>query len=169
MMVKIIGGILVVGATSFIAQCILGGYKKRRKSLQSLLLFLDLLRTQMSYSGSVLSEAIEQILPSVERPVYSFLEEVLEHLPESAPVAWSRAVDTYAPLLALTEGDITDLKAFGAGLGNSDLKNQLKAIEALSLKLDHSLREVSALEEKNGKLIRTLGAVSGVLIVILLF
>lgn len=169
MMIKIIGGILVVGSTSLIAQYILGNYKKRKKTLGSLLLFLDLLRTEMSYSGSVLSEAIRQIMPSVERPVYSFLEEVLDHLSDTAPVAWSHGVDTYAPLLALTEKDISDLKAFGAGLGNSDLENQLKAIEALSQKLNRSLSEVSELEEKNGKLIRTLGTVSGLLIVIVLF
>ena len=87
----------------------------------------------------------------------------------TASEAWENALEDFSPNSNLNRGDIEILSAFGKYLGATDIQDQIKNIK---LTLTHlRQQEVAALEErqKNEKLWRYLGVLSGIMIFLLLY
>jgi stage III sporulation protein AB len=86
---------------------------------------------------------------------------------KSFPESWRQAVGESAKILGAEEAEI--LAALADVLGCADLESQLAAIAYTRELLQGKLEEARTREKTYGKLYRTLGVLSGVAIVIVLF
>ena len=68
--------------------------------------------------------------------------------------------------MAKEDGEI--LKDFGKNLGSTDKENQLKNFKLIYLQLEKQQKDAENLKNKNAKMYKSLGALVGITIVILL-
>lgn len=80
--------------------------------------------------------------------------------------AWDKAIDE--TILNLNKEDKEVLKYLGKLLGKTDTTGQINEIDLTSSFIDKQIEEAEMEMKKNGKMYKTLGIVTGVLIIIIL-
>ena len=85
---------------------------------------------------------------------------------KNAGEAWNEAIETSNVTIDREDKDI--LKNLGKLLGKTDIEGQLSEIELTSSFLDTQIKKAEQEREKNGKLYKTLGVITGIGIVIVL-
>ncbi len=159
MWLKMIGGATVVISCSIIGFIIADNFKYRPKTLRDLQVALSMLETEINYGHSTLPEALRSISRKCEKDVDGF----------TACEAWEKALNKFYSNSYITKNDYEILIAFGKYLGFTDKKDQIKNIK---LTVDNlKQQEILALEEKqkNEKLWKYLGILSGLMIFLLLY
>ncbi|RKL64230.1 stage III sporulation protein AB [Thermoanaerobacteraceae bacterium SP2] len=173
MLFKLVGGTMVIISCSMIGFLVAGYYQIRPKILRNLQTAISMLETEINYGRSPLPEALKNIAEKCDKEVSELFMNTMKYLSErsglTAGEAWEKALEAYAPNSNLNRGDFEILSAFGKYLGATDIQDQIKNIK---LTLTHlRQQEVAALEErqKNEKLWRYLGVLSGIMIFLLLY
>ena len=85
---------------------------------------------------------------------------------KNAGEAWNEAIEASNVMLEQEDKDI--LKNLGKLLGKTDIEGQLSEIELTSSFLDSQIKKAEQERERNGKLYKTLGVITGIGIVIVL-
>lgn len=171
-MLKIIGSIMVISASSFIGYFISGDCSKRPVQLRDLQGMIRMLENEIRFLSSYIPEAFERIYKSVDSPVKDFFKATVENLKNdsslNASCAWEMAITENIHKTALNEEDRDILLAFGKMLGNSDIEGQIKNTGFVLHQL--SLQEKKAEENKkrNETLYKTLGLLGGIAAVLVL-
>jgi stage III sporulation protein AB len=172
-MVKVLGSVLIVVASTLIGFRIAARYANRSRQLRQFISALKLLETEIFYAATPLPDACRRIAKLSPTPVGAFFRQVAENLMDgqgrTATEVWREALLAMKDELALKESDRSVLIAFGQTLGVSDREDQIKHIHLAIAQL--SAEEVSAREEqlKSEKMWRYLGALLGLTLVILLY
>ena len=84
----------------------------------------------------------------------------------SSEEAWSKGVDDTSTYL--NKEDIENIKSFGKLIGKTDKEGQVSHIELTRTFIELQLEKARKEEEKNAKMYKTLGAIIGLAIVIIL-
>jgi stage III sporulation protein AB len=172
-MVKVLGSVLIVVASTLIGFRIAARYANRSRQLRQFISALKLLETEIFYAATPLPDACRRIAMRTPTPVGAFFLQVAENLMDgrgrTATEVWREALLAMKDELALKESDRSVLIAFGQTLGVSDREDQIKHIHLAIAQL--SAEEVIAREEqlKSEKMWRYLGALLGLTLVILLY
>jgi stage III sporulation protein AB len=87
----------------------------------------------------------------------------------TADIAWEKAIEENYQKLALNKEDKAILMNFGKMLGKSDLEGQINNIKLISSQLKLQELKAEEMRTKNEKMYRSLGVLSGMAIVIILF
>ncbi len=173
MLLKIVGSILVIGASSLIGYAYSRDSSRRPQELRTLQGLLQIFETEICYLSNVLSEAFEKISGSSGSEVTGFFRDTVLNLKSSdsatACQAWEQAVDRNAKKTALKAEDIGILMAFGKMLGNSDLEGQIKNIRLTVEKLKLQEQKAEESRKKNESMFKSLGVLGGLALVIMLF
>ncbi len=82
--------------------------------------------------------------------------------------AWDQAIRDNFLNTSLAKEDGEILKDFGKNLGSTDKENQLKNFKLIYLQLEKQQKDAENLKNKNAKMYKSLGALVGITIVILL-
>lgn len=172
MLLKLLGSVLVMGASAYLGFALSKECAARPAQLRTLQSLLQMLENEISYLSSVLSEAFLKIGKNAGDETGSFFFDTVSLLAAghglTAAQAWEQSVDRNIGRTALKREDGEILKAFGKLLGSSDVEGQLKNIR---LTLDHlKLQEKKAEDNRrrNEKMYRSLGVLGGLAIVIIL-
>ncbi len=173
MWLKMIGGTTVVISCSIIGFIIADNFKYRPKTLRDLQVALSMLETEINYGHSTLPEALRSISRKCEKDVAELFVLATNNLAVrngfTACEAWEKALNKFYNNSYITKNDYEILIAFGKYLGFTDKKDQIKNIR---LTIDNlKQQEIMALEEKqkNEKLWKYLGILSGLMIFLLLY
>jgi len=171
MILRIIGALIVLGAST-LAGIYYGNLETyRMRDLLELKKALSILRSQIEYSRTPLPEAMQAIAVRVRESVGKVFEMCAELLiyerGESVAHLWEAAVEQHKDSLFLTNEDIEALRSFGAQLGNLDGDAQLVNISMLIDYIDERVAHLNESREKNSKLYRSFGILGGALIVII--
>ncbi|WP_284679190.1 stage III sporulation protein SpoIIIAB [Aceticella autotrophica] len=169
-MIKIIGMIMILISSTLIGYIISLRYSLRRWTLKCLISSLNMLKTEISYSKTPLSEAFEKISEvsdSSIRFLFSNTAKILNlnegyTAGEALEISLSKWKDNN-----FNKDDIEIIKSLGYGLGNSDGYNQENNLELALELLKKQLADAEELGKKNERLYRNLGFLIGVVIVIL--
>jgi stage III sporulation protein AB len=173
MLLKMIGGIMVIISCSMIGFLMAGSYCQRPRVLRNLETALSMLETEINYGHSPLPEALESISKKCEKEVSSlFLKTAkIMRLREglTADEAWEKTLKEFSCSSFLSNSDIEILVSFGRYLGSTDREDQIKNIKLTLTNLKQ--QEKIALEEKqkNEKLWKYLGVLSGIMVFLLLY
>jgi stage III sporulation protein AB len=172
MVIKLLGAIALIGATSFIGFSLAADCSKRPRALRELQSLLQMFENEISYLSNLLIESFNRIYEGSNSETAILFKEAainLEINGVTADAAWEKAVEENYAKLSLNKEDKIILLTFGKMLGNSDLEGQLKNIMLMSSQLHLQQLKAEEMKQKNEKMYRSLGVLSGLAIAIILF
>lgn len=172
MLIKIIGGLLIISASGLIGIIFSNRLSIRHKELKNLRRFMQMLETEVTYGATPLPVALMNISNKTEGLISSFFVTVSQSLIErsyySVSDAWTYAAEAVLEDSPFKKADIELINNFGRILGCSDREDQKKHFELFYLQLKH--QEDSAQEEINrsARMYRSLGFLLGIVIFVVL-
>lgn len=169
---KLVGSVLVILASTAFGYIVAGVYSRRPAELRLLGAGLELLETQISYALTPLPAALADAATSLRGPaarLFAFVAKRLSGGPGfTAGEAWQMGIDRIWSRMALTARDRDILRALGPHLGVSDRDDQVKHLALTRQRLAAACEEADAAAAKEGKLWRNLGVLAGAALVLVL-
>ncbi len=168
---KMIGAGLILFATTWVGFEYAKKLRERPQQLRQLKVALQSLEAEMMYGLTPLATASERIALQMSKPISFLFERFAKKLDAeqtTAYEAWQAALQDIWIFTSLLESEREILLQFGATLGQHDREQQKKHI---TLALAHLEREeVEAREKQNRyeRMFKSLGFLTGLLIVILM-
>lgn len=170
-MIKIIGAILIIVSTSYAGFELSKVLSQRPKQLRALKSALQSLDAEIMYGHTPLHEASRRLSEQLTEPLSSFFKDFRDHLlSEDTTVkdAWISSLNKTWKNTAMKNTELEIMKQFGETLGRHDRHSQQKQIILTLTHLEREEQEARENQRKYEKMIKSLGFLSGILIVILL-
>lgn len=173
MIFKIIGSCIVILSTVLCAFYIEYCDKRRIDDLEEMKKGFNLFSSSMRYTHLPLDEVMKDIskrLSGVSAEVFGKTGDYLfRYTFESSREAWDKSLNEIFPNSRFSNEDIEAFKYFGKTLGYLDYENQ-ESIGRMAIDyIDLTLKSLRERFEKMRKLYRSMGVLSGLLVVIILF
>ncbi|KGX88848.1 stage III sporulation protein SpoIIIAB [Pontibacillus litoralis] len=168
---KWIGALLLLCATTW------GGFefakrlKERPRQIRQLKNALQVLEAEILYGQSPVKEACEQVAKQIPVPLSLFFDAFSSALKKSnAPLhlVWEKQLQEYWSNSALGLGEKEIMKQFGQTLGQHDFVGQQKHIRLALSHLERELQEAEDEQQRYSKMVKSLGFLSGLLLILLL-
>lgn len=172
MVIKVIGSVLLVCATSLIGFSLAADCSRRPRILREFQALMQMFENEISYLSNLLADAFIRIYKTSNTEAAVLFKDAAVNLEVSgttADSAWEKAVEENYLKLALNKEDRSILLNFGKMLGKSDLEGQINNIKLISSQLKLQELKAEEMKAKNEKMYRSLGVLSGLAIVIILF
>ncbi len=172
-MLKLIGAILVLTASTFGGFYIARNFKERPAQLRILQQALQMLETEIVYGSVPLNLIMEHIGERIPQKLKYIFLDMSKNLREldgiSTSDCWEMAIDKNIQFTSLKKQDREILINFGQQLGCSDREDQMKHIKLAIKNLE--TEEILAREEQKTYegLSKNLGILLGILLVILIY
>lgn len=170
-MIKLFGAVFILVATTWAGFEAAKHLSERTRQLRQLKVALQSLEAEIMYAHTPLTRAAENIAKQMPKPLSLFFDSFSKKLARghtSVKVAWDESLQEIWKLTAFKQGELEVLKQFGETLGQHDRVSQQKHIK---LTLTHLEREeTDAVDRQNRyeRMVKSLGFLSGLLLVILL-
>ncbi|WP_226526515.1 stage III sporulation protein SpoIIIAB [Metabacillus niabensis] len=170
-MIKWMGAFLIIIATTWAGFEAAKHLNQRTRQLRQLKVALQSLEAEIMYGHTSLIVAAQNISKQLPKPLSGFFEQFAEKLIKghtSVKGAWEESLKEIWRLTAFKQGEYEVLKQFGETLGQHDRVSQQKHIR---LALTHLEREeADAIDRQNRyeRMVKSLGVLTGLLLVILL-
>lgn len=168
---KIIGAIFIIVATTWTGFEASRHLNERPRQLRQLKSALQSLEAEIMYGHTPLHEASRRLAEQLSKPLSWFFESFSKKLTNSETTvkdAWEESLVEMWKFTAFKQGEFEIMKQFGETLGRHDRLSQQKQIR---LTLTHLEREEADAYEKQAKyekMVKSLGFLSGLLLIILL-
>lgn len=164
--------ISVLCISTFIGYALANKYSSRVLELRDLIMALEIFETKIKYTYDSLTTSFMYIADNLKTKIYRIFfitaQEVSENKNDSAGECFKKVVDNEKIFLNLNKEDIEILKELGISLGQTDIEGQLKNIRLVSNALRNQLEEAKEEKNKNFKMYRNMGVLSGLIIIIIL-
>jgi len=170
-MMKIVGAIIILASTSFGGMEIAKAFSERPKQLRQLKSALQSLEAEIMYGHTPLHEAARRLSEQLQQPLSIFFASFSKKLmTEDTTVkdAWTTCLDDIWKKTAMKKPELEIMKQFGETLGRHDRISQQKQILLTLTHIEREEQEARDIQMKYEKMIKSLGVLSGLLIVILL-
>jgi stage III sporulation protein AB len=173
MILKIIGSLIIIIASSFLGFYFSKDCSRRPQELRTLQAMLKMFENEITFLSNVLAEAFEKISRSNTGEVSSFFKKTIDILKEdrslTASDAWERAIKENITKTSLNKEDGEILTSFGRMLGSSDLEGQIKNIGLTLTQLNLQEQKAEEARKKYETMYKTLGVLGGLTLIIILF
>lgn len=171
-MIRLLGSVLIMGATLWCGAYFAMKEKYRLQELEELQRALLYLQGQIGYLSAPLAEALESISWKTGGQLGGIFQKTAEQLAarqgETAEEIWQRIWREEVVHTFLTGEDLDALLVFGRSLGYLDKTQQENSIQLLLRYIEDALTKGRKRLEKNGRLYYGMGCLSGLLIVVTL-
>lgn len=166
-MIKSIILLLVFISATTIGILISEKYKNRVKDLKEMKNALNMFETKIKFTYEPIPEIFGDISKKSSYNIGNVFDKASKEMKDkTAGQAWELALDTVST--SLNEEDIQILKGLNKLLGKTDIEGQVSEIELTSTFLNTQIERAEKEQEKNEKLYKNLGAITGIAMVILL-
>lgn len=171
-LVKLFGSILIIISTSLIGFYYGDKYSDRLSNLIYLEQCFKILETEIVYGANPLPEALTNVYKKGNKKVSFVFKEISDHLKANKNgdlfQSFYSVVGILRNSLSLKDEDIELFLSLGRVLGSSDRKDQEKNFNFLFKQISVLQREAKIEKDKNEKLYKNLGILSGITILIIL-
>ncbi len=171
-MIRLVGILLVLGATLWFGAYLAAKEKYRLKELEELERGVLLLESQIQYLSAPLPEVLESISWKTDGTIGQIFQEAAGRMAErdgaSAELIWEEVWRKQVVHTFLTVEDLDAVLLFGKTLGYLDKAQQEGSIRLLLRYIEDALEQGKKRLEKNGRLYYSMGGLSGLLIVVTL-
>lgn len=170
-MFKIIGAVLIVMATTLIGFEISKRLSERPKQLRLFKSALQSLEAEIMYGHTPLHEASRKLSLQMPKPLSTFFEEFsnqLTSIETTVKDAWQNSLQHIWKETALKQSEYEILLQLGENLGKHDRYTEQKQIILTLTHLEREEKEAHEKQNRYEKMAKSLGVLSGLLIVILL-
>ncbi|KUO71057.1 MAG: hypothetical protein APF77_04985 [Clostridia bacterium BRH_c25] len=172
LLLKIIGGLLVISASGLLGILFSNRLSLRYKELNNLRRFMQMLETEVTYGATPLPVALKNTSNKAEGLISSFFICISNSLTDRSFYtvwdAWTYAAEAVLVGSSLQRADIELIKSFGSILGCSDREDQKKHFELFYLQLKHQEDAAQAEIKRSAKMYRSLGFLLGTAVFIVL-
>lgn len=170
-MIKIIGAVFILIATTWTGFEAARHLSERPRQLRQLKSALQSLEAEIMYGHTPLHEASRRLAAQITKPLSWFFEAFSNRLMSSettVKAAWEESLKEVWKLTALKQGELEILKQFGETLGRHDRTSQQKHIQLAITHLEREEADACDKQIKYERMVKSLGFLSGLLLVILL-
>ncbi|MDF2597138.1 MAG: stage sporulation protein SpoAB [Clostridia bacterium] len=172
MILKVIGGIMILSACGVSGIAAANKYSLRPKDIRRFRASIQMLETEIIYGCTPLPHAFNNISAKVEGPLKNFYSMISDELnggcSYNLDTTWSKGVNKLVGETFLKSADKDLIAGFGKVLGSSDREDQKKHFELFYIQLKQHEEVAEEERRKNEKMYKTLGFLSGLVIFILL-
>lgn len=168
---KLIGAVIIILATTWVGFECAKRLSERPRQLRQLKVAIQSLEAEMMYGLTPLAEASEHIAKQLPKPMSYFFEHFAHRLlakQETAYQAWEESIRETWELTALLDSEREVMMQFGSTLGQHDREQQQKQIKLTLAHLEREEQEARDRQNRYERMIKSLGFLSGLLIVILM-
>ncbi|HZW67332.1 MAG TPA: stage III sporulation protein SpoAB [Pseudogracilibacillus sp.] len=170
-MLKLLGAISFITATSLIGIDLSRRLTMRSNELRTFIYSLQMIEAEMTYSFDSLRQIFYNIHKKTSGPIGIFYHTLTNKL--SKPVGefssvWNDALRALKKNSALQEQDVAILQQFGENVGHHTIDQQQKQIKLTIYYLQKQLDEANEQKYKYDKTIKSIGFLLGILIVLIL-
>jgi stage III sporulation protein AB len=171
-MIKIVGCILIIAASSMVGFTLAEELKKRAEQLRDIQSAVIQLQNEIMFTHTTLPQALLKISRKCRNPIAILLENIADKLSnnqvDTVYEAFFNSMEDVKKDLRFKKDDIDIILELAKGLGESDIEGHKKIFkltdESLKIKIDEADRNVA----KSAKLYRYLGFSFGAVVAILL-
>ncbi|MGC4376515.1 stage III sporulation protein SpoIIIAB [Fictibacillus sp. Mic-4] len=166
-----LGAICILAASTWMGFELAKKVTDRTKQLRNFKVALQSLEAEIMYGLIPLDEAFLHLSEQLHGPTSDFFRMVSEKLTAKSTTvqqAWDEAINENRHQLALKNNELEILRQFGATLGRHDRQNQQKQIKLALTHLERELSEAKDAQVKYEKMFKSLGFLTGLLLIILL-
>ncbi|RLQ98268.1 stage III sporulation protein SpoIIIAB [Falsibacillus albus] len=170
-MIKIIGAIFILLSTTWAGFESSKHLSERPRQLRWLKSAMQSLEAEIMYGHTPLHEAARKIAKQMPKPLSWFFDSFAEKLTgteTTVRAAWEESLKEIWKLTAFKQGEYEVLLQFGENLGKHDLITQQKQIVLALTHLEREEQEAREKQHKYEKMAKSLGLMSGLLLIILL-
>ncbi|WP_419881332.1 stage III sporulation protein SpoIIIAB [Peribacillus sp. B-H-3] len=170
-MLKIIGAVIILLATTWAGFEAARHFSQRTKQLRQIKMALQSLEAEIMYSHTPLSEASIRLSKQIGSPFSGFFEAFSKRLAAgetTVKIAWDECLREAWKSLSLKQGEFEILSQFGGTLGRHDRVQQQKQIKLAMAHLDREERDAAEKQGKYEKMMKSLGFLTGLLLIIML-
>lgn len=171
-MIKIIGAIFIIVATTWTGFEASRHFSERPRQLRQLRSALQSLEAEIMYGHTPLHEAARRLSSQLSKPLSWFFEAFAKKLTDTETTvkeAWENSLKEVWKSTALKQGEFEIMKQFGETLGRHDRFSQQKQIILTLTHLEREEADAIDRQAKYEKMVKSLGFLSGLLLIILLF
>lgn len=172
MILKIVGGILIIFSSFKIGHNLSKKYSNRINQLRDFYQFFTLLENEIEYVDATLNNAIQKILQitklSINNIIKSFANEISIVTNNSVESLWTTSIEKEKELLNLSEEDIMIIKSFGNTFGCINKNGYLMGLKQIKSQLKVQEKKAEQEREKNEKMVRSFGLLTGIAITVIL-
>lgn len=170
-MIKIIGAIIILVATTGAGFEVSRHLSERPRQLRLLKSALQSLDAEIMYGHTPLHEATRRLSTQITQPLSTFFESFSKRLTETETTvkdAWEECLKEVWKRTALKQGEYEIMKQFGETLGRHDRHSQQKQIMLALTHLEREEMDACDKQAKYEKMMKSLGFLTGLLLIILL-
>ncbi|MDP4085604.1 MAG: stage III sporulation protein SpoIIIAB [Bacillota bacterium] len=171
-MLKLIGAVFIMRATTWTGFEASRKYSERTKQLRLLKSALQSLEAEIMYGHTPLHEASRRLAEQLPYPLARFFDSFakkLTNMETTVKDAWEMSLREIWRQTALKQGEFEIMKQFGETLGRHDRISQQKQIMLTLTHLEREELDAVDKQAKYEKMVKSLGFLSGLLLSILLF
>lgn len=172
MMLKIIGGALVITASSGLGIWMADQWKTHLKMVEQLRKMIFFLKGEIIYANSPLEEAFYHVGKKAPGVLGDFFIKVAERIGnqqgEPFYTMWKEEIDKLGKTVCLSEKDKRELMGFGEHLGYLDCEMQERTILLYLEQLDMTIDYLRKHQREKSHLYTSLGVMGGIFLVILM-
>ncbi|MCM3566653.1 stage III sporulation protein SpoIIIAB [Neobacillus mesonae] len=171
-MVKLIGAIFILVATTVIGFEASRRFSDRPQQLRYLRSALQSLEAEIMYGHTPLHEAARRLSAQLSKPLSGFFDSFARKLTNTETTvkeAWETSLREVWKSTALKKGEFEIMKQFGETLGRHDRFSQQKQIMLTLSHLEREEANAVQAQMKYEKMVKSLGFLTGLLLIILLF
>ena len=144
-------------------------YSNRVRILRDLKDALNIFEVKINFSFETIPEIFNEIANKFNGITGKFFEDAVKNMNYSnmsAGDAWEKSIEKNGD--CLKKDDVNSIKALGKLLGKTDVDGQINQIELVSSYIERQINEATDEKNKNEKMYQKLGAIVGLVIVIVL-
>jgi stage III sporulation protein AB len=170
-MVKVIGAIIILIAATWTGFEASRNFSERPRQLRQLKSALQSLEAEIMYGHTPLHEAARRLSAQLPRPLSFFFEGFAKRLTDTETTvkdAWEASLKEVWKQTAFKQGEYEIMKQFGETLGRHDRFSQQKQIMLTLSHLEREEADAIDRQAKYEKMVKSLGFLSGLLLIILL-
>ncbi|MBM4762253.1 stage III sporulation protein SpoIIIAB [Bacillus sp. B15-48] len=170
-MIKLFGAALIIAATTWTGFEVARQLNERPKQLRMLKSALQSLEAEIMFGHTPLHEASRRLATQFSNPISSLFDLFATKLTKGETTvrnAWEESLKDVWKLTALKQGEFEVLRQFGETLGRHDRFSQQKQIILTIKHLEREEADACDRQVRYEKMVKSLGFLSGLLLIILL-
>lgn len=166
--IKIIISIVILFITSYIGIEMAGALKSREEILTDMITFLRLVKNEMMYMLNSLPVAYEMSRQRLNTEFKNVLGAISLDMSEFGVEKIDASItNNINSIKSLNEYDKEIIISTLKNLGRSDLESQYNIIENAISIINKQIKEANEIKNKNSKVYKTIGVITGLMIVII--
>lgn len=168
---KLLGALLIIATTTWVGFEAARQLNERTRQLRLLKSALQSLEAEIMFGHTPLHEAARRLSTQIQGPLSQLFDSFAKKLmydETSVKKAWEESLKIVWKKTPLKQQEYEIMKQFGETLGRHDRYSQQKQIQLTLTHLEREEREAREKQSKYEKMAKSLGVLSGLLIVIIL-